>query len=116
MMAAVPSDARGRRLTIFIGEHDRYQHHSLADAILRRARQEGLAGATVMRGIEGFGSGRRLKTTRLLSSSDDLPIVIEMIDEADRIEGFLPILDAMIERGLVVLEVVDMQVGRPGGS
>jgi PII-like signaling protein len=104
--------SRGKRLSIFIGEYDRYHHHSLADAILERAREEGLAGATVMRGIEGFGPSGRLKTTRLLSSSDDLPIMIEIVDEDHRIEMFIPILDSMIQEGLVTVEEVDIHLYR----
>lgn len=100
----------GKLLSIFIGEYDRYQHHPLADAIVERAREEGLAGATVIRGIEGFGPSGRLKTTRLLSSSDDLPILIQIIDEDHRIERFLPILDRMISQGLVTVEDVELQV------
>lgn len=102
----------GKRLSIFIGEYDRYHHHSLAEAIIERAREEGLAGATMTRGIEGFGPSGRLKTTRLLSSSDDLPIVIEIIDEAHRIENFVPILDQMIKEGLVTVEDADIHLYR----
>lgn len=94
----------GKRLTVFIGEYDRYHHRPLADAILQRAREEGLAGATLVRGIEGFGGSGRLKTTRLLSSSDDLPIMIEIVDAPERIEAFVPILDGMIKEGLVIVE------------
>jgi PII-like signaling protein len=102
----------GRRLSVFIGEYDRYRHRSLAEAILERAREEGLAGATMMRGIEGFGPSGRLKTTRLLSSSDDLPILIEIVDDARRIERFVTILERMIEDGLVVVEDADILLYR----
>lgn len=102
----------GKRLSIFIGEYDRYHHQSLADAILERAREDGLAGATLMRGIEGFGPSGRLKTTRLLSSSDDLPLVIEIIDDAHRIDQFIPILDRMIQEGLVTVEDADIHLYR----
>ncbi|HWG73644.1 MAG TPA: DUF190 domain-containing protein [Acidimicrobiales bacterium] len=102
--------ATGKRLTIFVGEYDRYHHRPLAQAILERAREEGLAGATMTRGIEGFGSSGRLKTTRLLSSSDGLPIVIDIVDEAHRIETFLAIVEKMVTNGLVTVEDVDMQV------
>lgn len=98
----------GMRLTIFVGEDDRFHHHPLAQAIFERAREEGLAGATMARGIEGFGPSGRLKTTRFLSSSDDLPIVIDIIDDRHRIETFLPILDTMVTDGLVTLEDVDI--------
>jgi uncharacterized protein len=106
----------GKRLTVFIGEYDRYHHHSLADAILERAREEGLAGATLMRGIEGFGPSGRLKTTRLLSSSDDLPIVIEIVDDAHRIDTFIPLLDRMITEGLVIVEDADIHWYRDVGA
>ena len=106
------TQSRGKRLSIFIGEYDRYHHHSLADAILEHAREEGLAGATIMRGIEGFGPSGRLKTTRLLSSSDDLPIVIEIIDETHRIETFIPTLDRMIKEGLVIVEDAEIHLYR----
>jgi uncharacterized protein len=102
-------DAKGKRLSIFIGEYDRYRHRPLADAILDRAREEGLAGGTVIRGIEGFGPSGHLKTTRLLSSSDDLPIIIEIVDEAHRIETSIPILERMLQNGLVTVEEVDVQ-------
>jgi PII-like signaling protein len=98
----------GKRLTVFIGEYDRYHHRPLADAILQRAREEGLAGATLVRGIEGFGTSGRLKTTRLLSSSDDLPIMIEIVDEPERIKSFLPVLEGMIKEGLVTVEDADI--------
>lgn len=106
--------SQGKRLSIFIGEDARYRHHSLADAILEHAREEGLAGASIFRGIEGFGPSGRLKTTRLLSSSDDLPILIQIVDEAHRIDAFVPILDRMIEEGLVVEEDVDVRLYRRG--
>lgn len=108
--------SRGKRLSIFIGEYDRYHHHSLADAILEHAREEGLAGASVFRGIEGFGPSGRLKTTRLLSSSDDLPILVQIIDEGHRIDAFIPILDRMLEEGLVVVEDVGIQIYRQPGA
>lgn len=99
-------EARGKRLTVFVGEYDRYHHRALGDAILDRAREQGLAGATLIRGIEGFGRSRRLKTTRLLSSSDDLPIVVEIVDLADRIEDFLPTVEEMAQNALVTIEDV----------
>jgi PII-like signaling protein len=108
----MPDPTRGKRLTIFIGEYERYRHRPLADAILERAREEGLAGGTVIRAIEGFGPGGHLKTARLLSSSDDLPIVIEIIDEAHRIDTFIPILERMVQTGLVTVENLEVRVHR----
>ena len=98
----------GKRLTIYCGESDRHGHRSLATAIVERARDEGLAGATVFRGIEGFGASSRLHTTRILSLSDDLPIVIQIVDREDRIRAFLPIIDEMLGDGLVTLEDIDV--------
>jgi PII-like signaling protein len=102
----------GKRLTIYCGEADHYHHKSLATAIVERARQEGLAGATVTRGVEGFGASSRLHTTRVLTLSDDLPIVIQIIDVADRILPFLAIVDDMMGDGLIILEDVDVHVYR----
>lgn len=104
--------ANGKRLSIFIGEFARYHHHSLADAIVERAREEGLSGATVIKGVEGFGPSGHLKTNRLLSSSDNLPILIQIIDDAHRIDTFMPILDRMVKDGLVTVENVEFQVFR----
>jgi PII-like signaling protein len=97
-----------RRLSVFIGEADTYEHHSLANEIVRRAHGAGLAGATVVRGIEGFGASNHLHTTRVLSLSSDLPIVVVMVDAAERIDAFLPELDELITEGLVVVD--DVQV------
>ncbi len=105
-----PSPGGGKRLTVFVGEYDRYRHRPLAEAILERAREEGLAGGTMMRGIEGFGPSGRLKTTRLLSSSDDLPVVIEIVDRSPRIDAFLPILHRMAGDVLVTLEELDVRL------
>ncbi|MHB1533628.1 MAG: DUF190 domain-containing protein [Acidimicrobiales bacterium] len=105
----MPMEGAGKRLTVFVGEYDRYHRRSLAGAIMERAREEGLAGATMLRGIEGFGATGRLHTTRLLSASDDLPVVIEIVDRAQRIDAFLPILDEMITEGLVTIEEVQVQ-------
>jgi uncharacterized protein len=105
-------EGTGKRLTIYCGETDRYEHHSLATAIVERARDEGLAGATVLRGIEGFGASSRLHTTRLLSLSDDLPIVIQLVDREERIRAFLPIVDEMISDGMVSIEDVEISLYR----
>ncbi|MFN2607164.1 MAG: DUF190 domain-containing protein [Acidimicrobiales bacterium] len=98
----------GKRLSIFCGESDRVGHRSLGRAIVERAREEGLAGATVLRGIEGFGASSRLHTSRLLSLSDDLPIIVQIVDREDRIQAFLPVVDEMLTDGLVTLEDVDV--------
>ncbi|MGZ4121044.1 MAG: DUF190 domain-containing protein [Actinomycetota bacterium] len=101
-------EGNGKLLRIFIGESDQYQHEPLYDAIVRRAREEGLAGATVVRGIEGFGANSHLHTARILRLSEDLPVVIELVDQEERINAFLPILDAMMGEGLVTVENVQI--------
>jgi hypothetical protein len=105
-------EGSGKLLRIFLGESDRFGHRSLAEAIVERAREEGLAGATVLRGIEGFGASSTLHTTRILRLSEDLPILIEIVDREDRIAAFLPVIDAMITEGLVTLENVEVCVYR----
>ena len=99
-------DGDGQLLRIFIGESDRWHGKPLYEAIVERARAEGLAGATVFRGLEGFGAHSRLHTTRLLRLSEDLPVLIELVDEAAKIEAFLPGLDEMVAEGMVTLEKV----------
>ena len=103
-----------RRLTVFIGESDQYHHHPVYAEIVQRAHKAGLAGATVLRGIEGFGASSRIHTTRFLSLSQDLPIAIVIVDEAERIDAFLPQLDELVTEGLVILDDVDVirYVGR----
>jgi len=93
-------------LRIFIGESDRYHGHPLYEAIVLKARETGLAGATVMRSPMGFGAASRLHTAKILRLSDDLPIIVEIVDEEAKINAFLPLLDAMMGGGLVTLEKV----------
>src|SRR3974390_372511 len=93
-------------LRIFIGESDRWEHKPLYEAIVRKARELHLAGATVLRGPMGFGKSSRLHTAKILRLSLDLPLVIEIVDSEDKIQGFLPLLDEMIKGGLVTLERV----------
>lgn len=101
-----------KRLTVFIGESDRYHHRPLYAEIVRRAHAMGLAGASVFRGIEGFGATQHVHTTRLLSLSENLPILIVLVDEAGRIDRFALELDELITEGLVVVE--DVAVVRYG--
>jgi PII-like signaling protein len=105
---------RACRLTIFIGETDQYRHAPLYSEIVRRAREAGLAGASVFRGIEGFGASSHLHTSRLLSLSEDLPLAIVIVDERQRITEFVGRLDELVEEGLVVLDDVEVYryVGR----
>jgi len=91
-------------LRIFIGESDRYQHRALYEAIVLKARQLDLAGATVLRGPMGFGKSSHLHTAKILRLYMDLPIVIEIVDSEDKVNAFLPVLDEMMGGGLVTLE------------
>src|SRR5881296_2165095 len=91
-------------LRIFIGESDRWNHKPLYEAIVLKAREMHLGGATVLRGPMGFGKSSRMHTAKILRLSMDLPIVIEMVDSEERIESFLPVLDEMITGGLVTIE------------
>lgn len=101
-------EGEGRLLRIFIGESDTWHGKPLYQAIVERVRAEGLAGATAIRGIEGFGADSRLHTSRILRLSEDLPVVIEIVDTAERIEQVLPILDEMVGEGMVTLERVQV--------
>jgi PII-like signaling protein len=96
--------AEGYLLRIFIGESDRFEHQPLYEAIVLKARAFGLAGATVYRGVMGFGKNSTLHTAKILRLSEDLPMVVEIVDNVDKIEEFLPLLDGMIGDGLVTIE------------
>jgi hypothetical protein len=93
-------------LRIFIGEDDRDDGHPLYEAIVLKAREMHLAGATVLRGPMGFGHSSRLHTAKILRLSEDLPLVIEIVDSEARINAFLPVLDGMMRSGLITLEKV----------
>lgn len=97
-----------KRLTIFIGESDQYHHRPLHVEIVHRARQAGVAGASVLRGIAGYGASQHVHTSRLLSLSEALPLVIVIIDDAERIERFALELDDLIKEGLVVIDEVEV--------
>ena len=99
---------RGCLLRILIGESDRWQGKPLYEAIVLKAREQHLAGATVLRGPMGFGAASKLHTAKILRLSEDLPMVIEIVDSRDKIDAFLPQLDAMMTGGLVTLENVDV--------
>jgi len=98
----------GERLTIFIGESDQHGHKPLYTEIVERAHDAGLAGATVVRGFEGFGASSRIHTARILRMTEDLPVVVIIVDRVDRIDAFLPTLDELITEGLVVRENVEI--------
>lgn len=95
------------RLTVLIGEDDTYHHHPLSHEIVRRAKQAGLAGASVFRGVEGFGASSAIHTTRILSMSEDLPLAIVIVDEEDKTREFARQLDGVIGDGLVLLDSVE---------
>ena len=103
-MVKLPSEAS--LLRIFIGESDKIHGRPLCEVIVEKAREQGLAGATVLRGFLGFGANSRIHTSKVLRISEDLPLVIEIVDEEEKINSFLPELDKMIDEGLVTLERV----------
>ena len=107
-------DSDSRLLRIFVGESDTYDGRPLYQAIVEVLRKAGVAGATVLRGIEGFGKSSHLHTAHILRLSDDLPMVIECVDTYEKIESVFPTLDAMIGDGLVTMERVDVWVYRAG--
>ncbi len=96
----------GYLLRIFIGESDRHGHQPLYESIVLQAREAGLAGATVLRGLMGFGKHSVLHTAKILRLSEDLPMIIEIVDSLEKIEMFLPALDELIKDGLVTVEKV----------
>jgi PII-like signaling protein len=104
----------GTLLRIFVGESDKHQGSPLYEWIVRKAREQGLAGATVLRGLEGFGAHSRLHTAKILRLATDLPIVIEIVDTEDNIQAFLPAIDDAIGEGLATLEKVEVRFYRSG--
>ena len=105
---------KGHLLRIFIGESDKYEGLPLFEWIVRKARETGLAGATVLRGLEGFGAHSRLHTAKILRLSEDLPIIIEIVDTLEKIENFIPLIDEAIEEGLATIENIDIRFYRSG--
>ncbi|MBN1346127.1 MAG: DUF190 domain-containing protein [Phycisphaerae bacterium] len=110
----LPSEAE--LLRIFIGESDKCGGRPLHQAIVEKAREHGMAGATVLRGVLGYGANSRLHSAKILRLSEDLPIVVEIVDEPERIAGLLPDLDEMIKEGLVTLEKVRVITYRHNAS
>jgi hypothetical protein len=106
----------GERLTIYIGETDQFNRRPLYTEIVERAHHAGLAGATVMRGVEGYGASSHIHTTRILRLSEDLPVVIVIVDQKERIDAFLPVLDELITEGLIVREDIEIVSYRGRGS
>ncbi len=109
-MVAVPRE--GKLLRIFVGEQDKWHGQPLHEAIVHAARKQGLAGATCLKGFLGYGAKSHLHTAKLLRLSEDLPIVIEIVDSEEKIRQFLPQLDSMIQDGLVTLEKVEVLIYR----
>ncbi len=108
----LPKD--GKLLRIFIGESDKYKGQPLYEWIVLKARDRGMAGATVVRGLEGFGAHSRLHTAKILRLSSDLPIVVEIVDTENKIESFLPLIDDAIGEGLATVERVEVRFYRSG--
>jgi PII-like signaling protein len=105
-MMTIPAD--GYLLRIFLGESDRHEGKPLYEWLVLKAREAGLAGATVLRGIEGFGAHSRLHTAKILRLSEDLPIVVEIVDSLEKIEAFMPVVDDAVREGLATLERVQV--------
>ncbi|MER7504410.1 DUF190 domain-containing protein [Nonomuraea pusilla] len=107
-------EGRAIRLTIILGEDDRYERRPLYTEIVRRAHRQGLAGASVFRGVEGFGASSLVHTARILSLAGDLPVSVVIVDTEEKINAFLADLDELIDEGLVVLDPVEVHryVGR----
>jgi PII-like signaling protein len=99
-------EGEGSLLRIYIGELDKWQHMPLYEAIVLKAREMGMAGATVLRGPMGFGAHSRVHTAKILRLSEDLPVLIEIVDNEEKINSFLPQLDQMVGDGLITLEKV----------
>ncbi|MER0443873.1 DUF190 domain-containing protein [Streptomyces sp. Edi4] len=108
------SGGRALRLTILIGESDLWHHRPVYTEIVHRAHAAGLAGASVFRGIEGFGASSRIHTQRLLSLSEDLPVAVVVVDEEQRVRAFLPKIDELVAGGLVMLDACE--IVRHGGQ
>ncbi len=102
----------GKLLRIFIGEQDKWHHEPLYQAIVNLAKKEGLAGATAIKGFLGFGRNSHMHTAKLLRLSEDLPIVIEIVDSEEKIQAFLPHLNEMVQEGLITLEKVSVVMYR----
>ncbi len=105
---------KGKLLRIFIGESDRHEGQPLYQWLVEEAHRQGLAGATVLRGLEGFGATSRLHTVRMLRLSTDLPLVVEFVDTDEKIDAFLPTVESTISQGLATVEAVQMRFFRTG--
>ncbi len=101
------------KLTVYVGDSFRYRRKKLYHAIVEALQDEGIAGATVLHGIEGYGVDKQIHTARILDLSNDLPVIVIAIDRTEKIDAFLPKLDAMIQKGLVTIEPVHVVLSRP---
>lgn len=99
---------KARRLRIYIGESDKYKGMPLYHAIVLKAKELGLAGATVIRGLEGFGANSRIHSARILAISSDLPILIDIVDSVEYIEKIIPFLDEVVKQGLITIEDIEI--------
>ena len=112
MASRKPGSQPGKRVRIFVGEAQEWNGEPLYRAIIKCAQQQGIAGATVIRGIEGFGPEHHLSTERLIDVSENLPITIDIIDSNERIEALLPLLDQMVQQGTITVNPVEIIVPR----
>jgi len=111
MNARQPLPRKGKRLRIFIGEAQEWQGKPLYRAIVELAQQQGIAGATVFRGIEGFGPEHHLSTERLPDIADNLPMIVEIVEGEERLEALLPLLDRLVQRGMITVTPVEIVYG-----
>lgn len=102
-------EGQAKRVTIFIGESDRWHHQPLHTAIVEVLRKDGFAGATVVKGVEGFGKNSRIHTASILRLSEDLPVILTFVDSPERVEGILPTIDEMVGGGMVIVEDVHVR-------
>ena len=111
-------DGSALRVSVFVGESDQWHHKPLYTEIVHRAHAAGIAGATVLRGVEGYGASSHIHTTRILSLSEDLPVLVVIVDEAERVRAFLPQLEELVYEGLVIVDEVQVvrYVGRGSGE
>lgn len=111
MTNTAPLPRQGKRLRIFIGESEEWQGKPLYRVILEYAQQQGVLGATVLRGIEGFGPAHHLSTERLPDISDNLPLIIEIVESEERITALLPVIDQLVQRGTITITPVEIVYG-----
>ena len=110
----MPLSGTALRMTVFISENDQFRHRPLYTEIVHRAHAAGLAGASVVRGCEGFGASSRIHTTRLLSLTESLPVLVIIVDRAERVREFLPQVAELVSKGLITLD--EVEVVRYGGE